>query len=215
VDPAEPENVARAAKSMDLHHVVITSVTRDDLPDGGAGHFAATINAIKELAPNVSIEVLIPDFLGSESALRTVLDAGPDILNHNVETIPDFYSFIRPQAIFSRSIELLQRVTDIQPEIYVKSGFMVGLGESQEQVTALLKALKEAGCDIVTIGQYLQPSKLHYPVKEYVHPEQFAAYKEIAVNLGITCVASGPLVRSSYHADQDFKVLQQKKQLQS
>jgi len=215
LDPDEPKNVALAAKSMGLHHVVLTSVTRDDLPDGGAGHFAATINAVKELAPDISIEVLIPDFQGSESALRTVLNAGPDILNHNVETIPDFYSFIRPQAIFSRSIELLKIIPNFRPEAYVKSGFMVGLGESEEQVAALLKTLKESGCDIVTIGQYLQPSRLHYPVQEYVHPDQFAKYKEIAANLGIPCVASGPLVRSSYHADQDLAVLKQKKSYQA
>lgn len=213
VDPQEPEHVAQAAASMNLRHVVITSVTRDDLPDGGASHFAATIRAVREKIPHVTVEVLIPDFEGDPEALQTVLDARPDILNHNVETVPALYSAVRPKAIFERSIELLKRVHQMSEGIFAKSGFMVGLGETPEQVEVLLYALKEAGCDIVTIGQYLQPSLAHYQVREYVHPDQFAAYKEYAHKIGIPCVTSGPLVRSSYHAEKDFARLKSRAHL--
>lgn len=207
VDPTEQDNVARAAAELGLRHVVVTSVTRDDLDDGGAGHFAATVRAIRNRNPGAVIEVLVPDFQGDGQALQTVLDSKPDILNHNVETVPELYGAIRPAAIFSRSIQLLLRVKERAPGIYTKSGFMLGLGEENAQVASLLKNLHGAGCDIVTIGQYLQPSLSHCPVKEYVHPDQFKKYKDFALDIGIPCVASGPLVRSSYHAEEDFRKL--------
>lgn len=210
VDEMEPNHVADAVESMKLHHVVITSVTRDDLPDGGANHFAKTIRAIKERTPQVTVEVLIPDFKGDKEALKTVLDANPDILNHNVETVPELYKEVRPQAIFKRSVELIENVKEMRPDIFTKSGFMVGLGETKEQVERLLEELHRAGCDIVTIGQYLQPSLKHYTVREYVHPDTFKAYKEQALSMGIPCVASGPLVRSSYHAAEDFEELKKR-----
>lgn len=207
VNPGEPEHVGRAAAEMGLRHVVVTSVTRDDLPDGGAGHFAATVGAIRTHAPNTGVEVLVPDFQGDEAALRVVLDSRPDILNHNVETVPELYAEIRPMAIFERSVGLLRRAKEYAPGIYTKSGFMLGLGEKEEQVFMLLEVLRGAGCDIVTIGQYLQPSSLHYPVKEYVRPDVFSKYKDAALRLGIPCVSSGPLIRSSYHAEEDFRKL--------
>ena len=204
-DPDEPDKVAQAVAELGLRHVVVTSVTRDDLPDGGAGHFAATINSVRSHNPDTIIEVLIPDFQGNRQALQTVLDARPDILNHNVETVPELYNEIRPKAIFTRSIKLLQQTKEYVPGIFTKSGFMLGLGEEYTQVISLLKDLHIVGCDVVTIGQYLQPSLQHYPVKEYVHPDLFKKYKDIALGMGIPSVASGPLVRSSYHAEDDFK----------
>lgn len=207
VDSFEPEHVADAVADMGLAHVVITSVTRDDLPDGGAEHFAKTIRAVRSRVPDASIEVLIPDFKGDSEALKTVLRAEPDILNHNVETVPQLYEQVRPMARFDRSIELLKRVKEYVPSMYTKSGFMVGLGETAGQVKLLLKNLHDTDCDIVTIGQYLQPSLKHYQVREYVHPDQFAKYKETGLALGIPCIASGPLVRSSYHAGTDFEKL--------
>ncbi|MDR0841644.1 MAG: lipoyl synthase [Christensenellaceae bacterium] len=210
VDPNEPQEVALAIQEMGIQHAVITSVTRDDLPDGGAAHFAACVRAIREISPEVTVEVLIPDFQGDLDALCTVLAARPDILNHNVETVPALYAQVRPQADFERSLELLRRVKQYASGIYSKSGFMLGLGETPQQVSALLARLHEVGCDIVTMGQYLRPSIQHYPVQEYVHPDQFAAYKEEALALGIPCCVSGPLVRSSYHAKQDFDRLKGK-----
>jgi len=209
VDDREPFHVANAVKEMGLEHVVITSVTRDDLPDGGAGHFARTIEAVRTTSPDITIEVLIPDFKGSMEALTTVMEASPDILNHNVETVPGLYDLVRPMADFDRSIELLTRAKQIKNTVYTKSGFMVGLGETREQVSALLMRLQQAGCDMVTIGQYLQPSALHYKVREYVHPDVFLQYKEEAIRIGIPCAVSGPLVRSSYHAKEDYMRLQQ------
>lgn len=205
LDGDEPDKVAKAAAELGLRHLVVTSVTRDDLSDGGAGHFAATINSVRNRNPGTIIEVLIPDFQGDEPALRTVLNAQPDILNHNIETVPGLYSEVRPKAVFTRSINLLRRVKEQTPFIFTKSGFMLGLGEEHEQVISLLKELHSAGCDIVTIGQYLQPSLQHYPVREYVHPDRFKEYRDIALSIGIPCVASGPLIRSSYHAEDDFK----------
>lgn len=211
VDPQEPGNIARAAKDLGLRHVVVTSVTRDDLPDGGAAHFAQTIRAVRQSAPDASVEVLVPDFRGDANALQTVLDAGPDILNHNVETVPELYAAVRPQAIFERSLVLLARAKELDSRVFTKSGFMVGLGETPGQVGLLLGRLRDAGCDMVTIGQYLQPSPGHYPVAEYVHPEQFDAYRQQALQLGIPVVSSGPLVRSSYHASKDFAALRAEK----
>ena len=205
-DPTEPERVAKAAEKLQLRHVVITSVTRDDLPDGGAGHFAAVINAIRQRLPKSSIEVLIPDFQGSETALKTVAQAKPQIINHNVETHPDLYSRIRPQADYKQSLELLQRVRAMG--ITAKSGFMVGLGENDGHVRELLCDLKKAGCEMVTIGQYMRPSKAHPPVKRYVHPDMFAEYAQWGKEIEIPYVFSAPLVRSSYHAQESLSQLE-------
>ena len=198
LDADEPERLAEATERLGLKHVVVTSVTRDDLPDGGAAHFAQTIQALRHRLPGSTIEVLIPDFQGSESALQSVFDARPDIVNHNVETVSALYPVVRPQADYARSLELLVRVK--QAGFFSKTGFMVGLGETPDQVDALLDDLVGVGCDMLTIGQYLQPSKSHLPVAEFVTPQQFDVYKAIALEKGIRYVASGPFVRSSYHA---------------
>ena len=198
LDLEEPQHVAEAAEKLELRHVVVTSVTRDDLPDGGADHFAQTILALRKRLPMSTIEVLIPDFQGSEASLNLVIDAKPDIINHNVETVPSLYPVVRPQADYARSLELLRRVK--QAGLYSKTGFMVGLGETRQDVLALMDDLVAAGCDMLTIGQYLQPSRNHLPVVEFITPAQFDEYKEIALEKGIRFVASGPFVRSSYHA---------------
>jgi lipoic acid synthetase len=202
LDPQEPGRIADAAEELGLKHVVITSVTRDDLADGGAGHYAKTVAAVRERTPGVRIEVLIPDFQGDETALRTVLHAGPDILNHNVETVPRLYRDVRPQAEYTRSIELLRRSSTYAPQIITKSGIMAGLGETEDEVLSVLQDLQDAGCAMLTIGQYLPPSSRHYPVQEYVEPARFAAYRKAAYGLGFKAVASAPLVRSSYHAEE-------------
>lgn len=204
VDPEEPVNLAKAASELNLKHVVITSVTRDDLEDGGAAHFASVINEIRKANPEMTIEVLIPDFKGDKTALKKVIDAKPDIINHNVETVPRLYKEARPMAVYERSLELLKNVKDIDNSIITKSGFMVGLGEKEEEVTELLKDLKKVSCDAVTIGQYLAPSKAHHPVIEYVTPDTFKKYEKVAVQMGFKHVASSPLVRSSYHAEKIF-----------
>ncbi len=204
VDSDEPRHVAEAVAEMKLKHVVITSVTRDDLPDGGAGHFAETIRKIREIMPRVTIEVLIPDFKGDRDALQTVVDAKPEIINHNIETVPRLYPEVRAMANYEQSLELLRRVKEMNPEILTKSGIMVGLGETAEEVEQTFRDLHEHDCELLTVGQYLAPSKNHYPVKEYVTPEQFADYKNIAEKMGFTAVASAPLVRSSYHAGDLF-----------
>lgn len=203
IDESEPEKIAEAAKLLGLKHIVITSVTRDDLSDGGASHFAAVIKSIRsKLADRIKIEVLIPDFQGSTSALKTVITAGPDILNHNIETVPSLYGKVRPEAIYTRSLNLLSAVKSIEPDMITKSGIMLGLGESQHDVIQTLQDLSEHDCDLITIGQYLAPSKEHLEVVEYIHPDQFAWYKTQALALGFKNVASGPMVRSSYMADQ-------------
>ncbi|MDR2487912.1 MAG: lipoyl synthase [Desulfovibrio sp.] len=197
-DPNEVRRVARAAVELGLKHVVLTSVTRDDLHDGGAGHFAAVVEAVRRELPDSGIEVLIPDFQGSRSALEKVMQTRPHIINHNVETHPLLYSRIRPQANYGQSIELLRRVH--AKGITTKSGFMVGLGEKDEDVRELLRELRHAGCDVVTIGQYMRPSKAHMPVRRYVPLDMFAQYAIWAKEEGITHVVSSPLARSSYHA---------------
>ena len=194
----EPARVAKAAATLNLSHVVITSVTRDDLEDGGASHFADTIRAVQTALPESTIEVLIPDFQGSEKALDTVVAARPHIINHNVETHPSLYSRVRPQAEYAQSLELLRRVR--AKGVVAKSGFMVGLGESDDHVRELLQDLHNAGCHMVTIGQYMRPSKAHMPVNRYVHPDQFDAYAQWGKAMGIAHVFSAPLVRSSYQA---------------
>jgi lipoic acid synthetase len=201
VDPAEPLHLARAVRELGLKHVVVTSVTRDDLSDGGAGHFARVIAAVRELSPEVVIEVLIPDFQGNAAALEQVAAMVPAIINHNMETVPRLYPEVRPLADYSRSLALIRRVKGFNREIYTKSGIMIGLGETPAEVARVLEDLREDGCDFLTIGQYLAPSKYHHPVVEYVHPDQFAEYRKIALKLGFAYVASGPLVRSSYMAE--------------
>jgi lipoic acid synthetase len=205
-DESEPERVAEAISRMHLGYVVITSVTRDDLTDGGACIFARTIRAVRSLDPKIKIEVLIPDFKGDAAALATVLKEAPDVLNHNVETISRLYSQVRPQADYERSLELLRRVKEYSPRMKTKSGFMLGLGESREEVLDLLRDLKKAGCDFLTIGQYLQPRADRLPVIEYVPPEIFEEYKKIGEEMGFKSVASGPFVRSSFHASEMFEV---------
>lgn len=208
LDPDEPARLAEAAETLGLKHVVVTSVTRDDLPDGGASHFARTVEAIRLRLPLSSIEVLIPDFLGSESALQTVIASCPDIINHNVETVPSLYLTARPQADYARSLALLRRVK--RAGLVSKTGLMVGLGESRAEVLALVDDLVAASCDMLTIGQYLQPSKQHLPVAEYIAPQQFDEYKAIALQKGIRYVASGPFVRSSYHAAEGMAEMERK-----
>jgi lipoic acid synthetase len=202
VDALEPRHAAEAVRELGLKHVVVTSVTRDDLPDGGAGHFAQTIREIRTIAPGTTIEVLIPDFQGRLPALEAVLEAGPDVLNHNVETVPRLYPEVRPMADYARSLELLRRAkAHGKPGMHTKSGMMLGLGETKEEVLQSMRDLREAGCDFLTLGQYLAPSKAHHPVVEYVHPDVFGEYKVLGEEMGFGFVASAPLVRSSYMAE--------------
>lgn len=206
-DPLEPTHVASAIEAMGLAHVVITSVDRDDLPDYGAGHFARTIVETRARIPNCSIEVLIPDFKGDETALRRVLDARPDILNHNIETVPRMYRLARPGGRYTRALELLDRSRRYVPGIPTKSGMMVGLGEEWDEVVSTLRDLRQAGCQIVTIGQYLRPSLANLPMSRYYTPAEFAELKRIGLDLGFGHVESGPLVRSSYHAHEQVQSL--------
>lgn len=199
-DPNEPDRVAEAAAQMGLRFVVVTSVTRDDLPDGGARIFAQTIQAIRAKIPKARVEVLIPDFQGDAHALKTVLDAEPDVLNHNLETVARLYPRVRPEAIYERSLALIDRVRTMSPQIPTKSGLMLGLGESEEEVHQALKDLRSAGCQLLTLGQYLKPTTANLPVHRFVPPEEFDQWKETALDLGFHRVASGPFVRSSYHA---------------
>lgn len=199
LDPTEPERVARAAAELRLEHVVVTMVTRDDLVDGAAGHVAAVIRAIRNAVPGAAVEVLTSDLGGSDAALDVVLAERPDVFNHNVETVPRLYATVRPQADYGRSLRILRRAADVDG-LPVKSGLMLGLGESFEEVVAVLADLRQAGCSIVTVGQYLRPSRNHLPVVEFVHPEVFAAVEAEARALGFAAVFSGPFVRSSYHA---------------
>jgi lipoic acid synthetase len=185
--------------------VVLTSVTRDDLADGGGSHFAATVKAIRSVARDILVEVLVPDFQGSTQALATVVAAQPAVLNHNLETVPRLYPAVRPQADYQRSLWLLDEVKRLRPEATTKSGFMVGLGERKQEVSSLLRNLRQANCDLVTIGQYLRPSRDHHPVVNYVHPEIFKAYQQEAEALGFSGVASGPYVRSSYQAEKLYR----------
>lgn len=205
-DPEEPAAIAQAVKLLGLDYVVITSVARDDLPDGGAGHFAKTIAECQMTNDKCQIEVLIPDFKGQTESLKTVLGAAPYVLNHNVETVPRLYSLIRPQADYRRSLTVLHKAKQIKPDVYTKSGFMVGLGETKAEVAAVLVDLKGAGCDIVTIGQYLPPSRDHLQPARFVAPEEFEDYKRIGRELNLK-VEAGPFIRSSYHAKESAKLL--------
>jgi len=204
LDPDEPNRVAEAVRAMKLRHAVITSVARDDLEDGGAGHFARTIEAVRALNPGIAIEVLVPDFLDKDTALDTVLAARPEIFNHNLETVRRLTPKVRHRATYERSLNVLRKVNQRRPAgLYTKSGLMVGLGETEAEVIDAMRDLRSVGCDILTIGQYLRPTAGHMPVVEYIKPEQFVRYARTARELGFLHVASGPLVRSSYHAD-DF-----------
>lgn len=209
-DPEEPRRVAEAVESMGVSYVVVTSVTRDDLPDGGAEHFARTVRAIRRRRPSVLVELLVPDFQGSLEALKTVLASRPDVLNHNLETVPRLYATVRPGARYERSLGLLERVKKLAPATVTKSGLMLGLGETDDEVVETLRDLREARCDIVTLGQYLQPSKDHLPVERFVEPETFERWQERALAMGFVGAASGPLVRSSYKARELFEKVRAK-----
>ena len=204
LDPGEPESVARAVATLGLRHVVVTSVDRDDLADGGARHIADTILAIRAAAPGTTIEVLTPDFLRKDGALEVVVEARPDVFNHNLETVPSNYLTVRPGARYFHSIRLLQRVKELDPTIFTKSGIMVGLGEERNEVLQLMDDLRTADVDFLTIGQYLQPTPKHAAVARYITPDEFAAYEKSAYAKGFALVSSSPLTRSSYHADEDF-----------
>jgi lipoic acid synthetase len=204
LDPAEPENVARAVEKLGLAHVVITSVDRDDLPDGGAAHFAAVIGAIRARTPQTTIEILTPDFLRKDGALEVVVAARPDVFNHNLETVPSKYLKVRPGARYFHSIRLLQKVKELDPTMFTKSGIMVGLGEERNEVLQLMDDLRSAEVDFLTIGQYLQPTRKHHPVIRFVEPEEFKSYATIAGTKGFLLVSSSPLTRSSHHAGEDF-----------
>lgn len=206
LDLLEPKRVAEAIKELGLKHAVITSVTRDDLKDQGAGQFKNVVLEIRKAAPGVTVELLIPDMQGRENLLDIIMSSKPDVLNHNVETVPELYSTVRPMANFERSLSVIRYVKDNYPEAVTKSGMMLGLGETKEQVLSAIKKIKEAGCDVLTLGQYLRPSERHIEMKEYVKPEVFDFYKEKALEMGFKSVASSPLVRSSYHAEEYIHV---------
>ncbi|MCW5982124.1 MAG: lipoyl synthase [Bryobacteraceae bacterium] len=207
LDPGEPANVARMARRMNLRYVVITSVNRDDLPDGGSRHFAETVRQVRSALPLARVEVLIPDFCGDRDAIARVLDAGPDVLNHNMETVSRLYPRVRPQALYGRSLEVLRFARERSPDVLTKSGVMAGLGETPGEVEALLRDLRAAGAGVATIGQYLQPTRRNLPVAEYVTPARFDAYRDYGLSIGFQAVFSGPLVRSSYMADQVWEGL--------
>ncbi len=200
LDPEEPRNVGLSVKDLGLDHIVVTSVDRDDLPDGGSAHFAQTVFWIKKLNPGIRVEVLIPDFKGDRGAIATVVGSGIDILNHNVETVPRLYKKVRPGSVYRRSLDVLSAAKDLRGEVLTKSGLMLGVGETSDEVLETLRDLRAAGCDIVTLGQYLQPSEHQLKVERYVTPDEFAALKVEGQKLGFRHVESGPLVRSSYHA---------------
>jgi lipoic acid synthetase len=207
VDTNEPARVAAAVAEMGLSHVVVTSVDRDDLEDGGAGHFAAIVREIRAAAPTTTIEVLTPDFLRKEGALEIVVAAKPDVFNHNLETVPSLYLTVRPGARYFHSVRLLQRVKELDPQTFTKSGIMVGLGETRNEVLQLMDDLRSAEVDFLTIGQYLQPTRKHHPVREFVAPEVFRSYETVAYAKGFLLVAASPLTRSSHHAGEDFSRL--------
>ncbi|MDX2232798.1 MAG: lipoyl synthase [Leptolyngbyaceae cyanobacterium bins.349] len=202
LDPTEPERLGEAVRRMRLNHVVVTSVNRDDLPDGGATQFDRCIQAIRQAAPGTTIEVLIPDLCGQWEALEIIVRANPEVLNHNTETVPRLYRRVRPQGDYERSLELLRRVHELAPHIYTKSGVMVGLGETDAEVQQVMHQLRAVHCDILTIGQYLQPTQKHLGVQEFVTPAQFDRWREVGEALGFLQVVSSPLTRSSYHAEQ-------------
>jgi len=206
-DPDEPRRVAEAVQAMELRHAVVTSVTRDDLPDGGASVFAEVVRRIRAVRPGCTVEVLIPDFRGRLELLRTVMESRPEVLNHNVETVPRLYPQVQPRSRYDWSLALLAEAKRLRPEGITKSGLMVGLGETAEEVLAAMKDLRQAGVDVLTIGQYLQPSRRHLPIARYYAPQEFEAFREQGLALGFRWVESGPLVRSSFHAGEQMERL--------
>jgi lipoyl synthase len=202
LDPTEPARLAEAVRRMNLNHVVITSVNRDDLPDGGASQFVRCIEAIRAVSAQTTIEVLIPDLCGNWAALETILQSKPEVLNHNTETVPRLYRRVRPQGNYQRSLELLKRSRELAPWVYTKSGVMVGLGETDAEIQEVMQDLRDVDCDILTIGQYLQPSQKHLGVVNFITPAQFEAWQKLGESLGFLQVVSSPLTRSSYHAEQ-------------
>jgi lipoyl synthase len=209
LDPTEPTRLAEAVRRLRLNHVVITSVNRDDLPDGGAGHFVRCIESVREVSPGTTIEVLIPDLCGDWNALAKILDAKPEVLNHNTETVPRLYKRVRPQGEYARSLELLKQTGTLSPATYTKSGIMVGLSETDEEVRQVMQDLRAVDCDILTIGQYLQPTQKHLGVQDFVTPEQFEAWREFGESIGFLQVVASPLTRSSYHAEQVRTLMEQ------
>ena len=217
LDLSEPIRVAKSVARLNLNHVVITSVDRDDLYDGGADHFVATITDIRKYSPNTSIEILTPDFLKKNGALQKVINAKPDVFNHNLETVPRLYPSVRPGARYFHSLSLLAKVKEVDPNIFTKSGIMVGLGESQNEIYQVMDDMRSADIDFLTIGQYLQPTIKHHKVEKFVHPDEFDKYKKVALSKGFLLVSSSPFTRSSFHASEDFEILKKirKNQLKS
>ena len=209
IDPLEPLKVAKSVSALNLKHVVITSVDRDDLIDGGAGQFISTIKYIKELSPQTTIEILTPDFLRKGEVYKSIVDSNPDVFNHNIETVPSLYLKVRPGARYFSSLELLKNAKQYNKNVFTKSGLMVGLGEKKEEILQVMDDLRSADVDFITIGQYLQPSKKHHPLERYYHPDEFNELEIIAKSKGFLLVSSSPLTRSSYHADEDFAKLKQ------
>ena len=212
LDTGEPQRVAESVATLGLNHVVITSVDRDDLDDGGARHFAEVISAIRVASPGTTIEVLTPDFLRKDGALEVVVEAAPDVFNHNLETVPSLYLPVRPGARYFHSLRLLQRVKELSPSMFTKSGIMVGLGETRDQVLQVMDDMRVADVDFITIGQYLQPSRKHHAIDRFVTPDEFAAYETVAYSKGFLMVSSSPLTRSSHHAGEDFARLRDARQ---
>ena len=208
VDLEEPQKIGNSVKELNLNHVVITSVDRDDLEDGGALHFANVVTSIKSLNSNTTVEILTPDFLRKKDSYKIVVDSNPDVFNHNLETVPSLYLKVRPGSRYFQSLNLLANVKIHNPEIFTKSGLMVGLGETKDELCQVMDDLRCANVDFITIGQYLQPTPQHYPIKKFITPDEFETYKEIAYSKGFLMVSSSPLTRSSYHAGEDFAVLQ-------
>ena len=215
LDPSEPLKIAQATKELNLKHVVITSVDRDDLEDGGANHFSKVIFETRKINKNTTIEVLTPDFLRKGEAYKKVINANPDVFNHNIETVPSLYKSVRPGSRYLPSVKLLKSVKEINKTIFTKSGIMLGLGETKDELLQVMDDLLSANVDFLTIGQYLQPSVKHFPLKRYVHPDEFQDLKEIALSKGFLIVASSPLTRSSYHADEDFSEMKKLREKQS
>ena len=215
LDPLEPSKIALATKELNLNHVVITSVDRDDLEDGGANHFSKVILETRKMNKKTTIEVLTPDFLRKGKSYKVVVDANPDVFNHNIETVPSLYRSVRPGSRYFASVSLLKSIKEINKTIFTKSGIMLGLGETRDEVFQVMDDLLSANVDFLTIGQYLQPSVKHYPLKRYVHPDEFQEFKELALSKGFLIVASSPLTRSSYHADEDFSEMKKLRDKQS
>jgi len=215
LDLSEPKKIAQATKELNLKHVVITSVDRDDLEDGGANHFSNVISETRKVNSNTTIEVLTPDFLRKGDSYKIVVKANPDVFNHNIETVPSLYRKVRPGSRYFASINLLKSVKEINKTVFTKSGIMLGLGETKDEVLQVMDDLLSANVDFLTIGQYLQPSVKHFPLNRYVHPDEFKAFKEIALSKGFLIVSSSPLTRSSYHADEDFAEMKKLREKQS